>query len=94
MNTEEKVKRNIEIPCEIGDTVYAIRNYKGQRTIRSGIVSEIIVLPNMKLQIVVRGVARGQWGEKIFPTFRAAKEALKRIPEKQKDICGGGVNGV
>lgn len=77
MKTKQKDSKSIEIPCKIGDAVYAIRNYKGQPTIRSGIVSEIIFLPDMKLQIVVRGVARGQWGEKIFPTFRAAKEALE-----------------
>jgi hypothetical protein len=31
---------------------------------------------DMKLMIVVRHVARGQWGEKVFPTYEAAEQYL------------------
>lgn len=67
----------VELPCKIGDTVWCIRNFHGHKHAQEGIVSEMLFTKAMKLQIVVKYVGRGQWGEKIFPTHEAAEAAIK-----------------
>ena len=69
--------RFVELPCKIGDTVWCIRNFHGHKHPQVGIVSEMSFTKDMELQIVVKYVGRGHWGEKIFPTREAAEEALK-----------------
>lgn len=70
-----------EIPCRIGDTVWAIRDYKGTKIPQQGIVSEMFFTgENMRLCIVVRYVARGEWGKTIFGSYEEAKLYLE---EKQ-----------
>lgn len=67
----------VELPCKIGDTVWCIRNFHGHKHPQMGIVSEMGFTKEMKLNITVKYVGRGQWGEKIFATREAAEEALK-----------------
>lgn len=68
-----------DIPCKIGDTVWAIRNYHSTKKVMSGKVSEMyFVGEEMKLCIVVHNIARGVWMEDIFPTKEDAEERLKR----------------
>lgn len=69
------------IPCEIGDTVYAIRNFSGTLKVRKGTVSEMYFIEGMRLCIVVKNVTRGEWGKTIFPS---QEEALKAIEEGGK----------
>ena len=71
----------IEIPCKIGDTVWAIRNYHRTKKVMSGTVSEMyFVGKEMRLCIVVHNIARGTWGIDIFPS---QEEAEKRLIEWQ-----------
>lgn len=63
----------VELPCKIGDKVWTVRCYKGIYKPQEGFVSEMYFLPNMELQIVVKHVGRGRWGEKIFSTYEEAK---------------------
>ena len=66
----------VEVPCKIGDTVWAIRNFKGRRQAQKGVVSEMYFRKDMTLQIVVGYVARGKWGEVVFATQADAEAAL------------------
>lgn len=73
------------IPCKIGDTVWAIVNYKGTIMPQRGIVSEIFFVDRydyMELCVVVKHVARGCWGEKVFAS---EEEAIKKIKGEKKD---------
>lgn len=72
----------VEVPCKIGDFVWAIRNYKGKKYPQRGIVSDMYFLKDMSLQIVVKYVARGKWGETVFATD---KEAYAAIGERKGD---------
>lgn len=68
----------IHIPCKIGDDVYVIRHYRnGIRHIQKGTVHEMFFTRNMELCISVKHIARGKWGETIFPTMEEAEQALK-----------------
>lgn len=73
----EEQDRLIELPCKIGDTVYGIRRFHGDRIVKSGTVSEMCFNQNMKLVIVIKNLCRGSWGEKIFGTYEEAEAALK-----------------
>lgn len=67
---------SIVLPCKIGDTVWAIRNYHGVKHPQQGVVTDMFFLNNMELQIVVKFVARGKWGETIFATKEDAEKAI------------------
>jgi hypothetical protein len=67
----------MEIPCKIGDDVFAIRKYKGNPKIEHGKVSEMFYVgKEMLLCIVVHHIARGYWGKDIFDTYEKAEEYL------------------
>lgn len=66
----------MELPCKIGDFVWAIRNFKGHKHPQRGIVSDMFFTRNMKLQIVVKYVARGEWGKTVFATEKEAQAAI------------------
>lgn len=69
-------------PCKIGDNIFCIRNFGGQKIAVPGVVSGMYYTgPEMVLTIVVRGCCRGEWGKIVFPTLEAAEAALK---ERQK----------
>lgn len=72
--------RFVELPCKIGDKVFCFRNHGGKKIIHQGKVSEMLFVHDegqMKLQIVVWGIARGTWGKNIFATLEDAKAALE-----------------
>ena len=69
----------VELPCKIGDFVWAIRSYKGIKHPQRGVVGEMFFTNNMKLMIVVKHVARGMWGEKIFATYEEAQAAIDSL---------------
>lgn len=73
----------VEIPCKIGDIVWAIRSYKGHKHPQKGFVREMYFLPDMTLHIVVGHIARGEFGKTVFLTREEAEAALE----------GGGDNG-
>ena len=68
----------IDIPCKIGDEVWGIRLYYHTKQPIKGKVSEIYFIDeSMRPCIVVKGVCRGYWGEKIFATQDDAEKMLK-----------------
>lgn len=76
----------VDIPCRIGDSVWAIRNYSGQNKIIQGKVSEMYFMDeSMRLVIVVKHVARGLWGKTIFGSYEEAKTYLE---EKENENQG------
>jgi hypothetical protein len=66
------------LPCKIGDTVWTFRNYWGTPIIKSGVVSEMFYLDDMRLAIVVKNTARGFWGKDIFATYEEAEAAYRK----------------
>ena len=64
------------LPCMIGDRVWAKRNYKGTATATAGVVSEMFYTNKMELVIVVKSVARGKWGERVFATQAECERAI------------------
>ena len=67
------------LPCRIDDEMWAIRRYSGVLTVQKGFVSEMFFTKEMKLMIVVKHVARGVFGEKVFLTREAAEQALAKM---------------
>lgn len=67
----------VQVPCKIGDFVWAIRNYQGTPHPQQGKVSEMYFTKDMKLQIVVSHICRGYWGETIFATYEEAEKAIR-----------------
>ena len=73
-------RNNANLPCKVGDEVWAIRTFNNGRQVpQKGKVCEIYFIDEaMRPCIVVKGITRGLWGEKIFPTFEAAESYLQR----------------
>jgi hypothetical protein len=69
------------LPCEIGDKVWGIRTQSGGQKAVEGVVSEMYFVDNMRLVVVVKNIARGEWGVKIFATREECEQAIK---EKEK----------
>lgn len=70
---------NMEIPCRMGDEVWCIRRYNGGgRVPMLGKVSQMYFTDDMQLAIVVKYIGRGMWGKQVFPTEKAAWEAIRR----------------
>ena len=69
----------LRLPCKIGDVAWAIRHYRGTAYAQKGFVSEIYFAKNMRLQIVVKNVARGEFGKKVFLTKEEAEQALAEM---------------
>ena len=69
----------INLPCKVGDEVWAIRTYNNGRQVpQKGKVSEIYFIDeSMQPCIVVKGITRGRWDEKVFPTFEDADRYLQ-----------------
>ena len=78
------MKKSNNLPCKIGDTVYCIRNFKGQKRIKKGIVSEMFYRKDMELMIVVSNIGRGLYGEKVFNTMEEAERYLKCGVSKER----------
>lgn len=66
-------------PCKIGDTMWAIRDYKGIKQLQKGIVSEMYFTKDMSLHIAVKYAARGEFGETIFLTREEAEAKLREV---------------
>jgi hypothetical protein len=69
----------LQLPCKIGDTMWTIRCGRGcTKTAQQGIVSEMFFTNEMRLMIVVKYVARGEFGKTVFHTQEEAEEAIER----------------
>ena len=69
----------LRLPCRIGDTMWTIRRYRGVRHVQQGIVNEIFFNSKMRLIIVIKHVARGEFGETVFLTQAEAEKALAEM---------------
>lgn len=65
-----------DLPCKVGDTVWAIRKYKGVMHAQQGIVNSMYYLPDMTLHITVKHIARGTWGKAVFATQEECEQAI------------------
>lgn len=71
---------DVKIPCRVGDEVYAIRKNNQTWLVKKGKVSEIYFIDKtMRACIVVKGIARGEWGKVVFPTYEEAAQRLKQM---------------
>lgn len=77
---ERKIRegRLVEIPLKIGDTVFAIRNYRGVEHVQKTKVSEMFFTSDMRLMIVCRYVARGEFGKDVFQTMQEAQTEIDK----------------
>ena len=66
----------VVLPCKIGDTAWAIRNFCGELIPKCGVVSEMYFSNRMELVVAVKNIGRGVWGNKIFPTYEDARNAI------------------
>lgn len=66
----------VQVPCKIGDFVWAIRNYRGVPHPQEGKVSEMFFTRDMKLRIVVGHIVRGEWGKTVFGSYEDAEKAI------------------
>ena len=65
---------------KVGDVSYCIRNYRGHKKIKRGIVSEIYDVDG-KLGARVYGIGGGYIGEDVFATQEEAEAALYAVYE-------------
>lgn len=65
-----------QLPCKIGDIVWAIKRYKGHKHVEEGRVNDMAYDNNMRLVIRVKHITRGEWGTSIFPSKEAAEHYL------------------
>lgn len=74
------MKITTELPCKVGDEVWAIKTYRYDKKIpHKGVVSEMYFIDkSMRLCIVVKGITRGEWGKKVFATKEDAERSLKK----------------
>lgn len=80
----EKQGLLLRLPCKVGDEMWAIRNYRGVKYAQKGIVNEMFFTKEMKLLVVVKNIARGEFGKIVFLTKEEAEEALKRMESEGK----------
>ena len=70
-------RNNANLPCKVGDEVWAIRQYRHIKIPVKGKVSEMYYIDeSMTLCIVVKGVCRGEWGKTVFPSLEEAANYL------------------
>jgi hypothetical protein len=72
----------VVLPCKIGSKVWAITKFGGRPKATEGIVSEMLFADDMRLVVVVRNAARGEWGVKIFATREECEQAIKENKER------------
>ena len=63
-------------PVKIGDFAWVIRNYKGVPHAQVGKVTDMYFTREMKLNVAVKHIARGAWGEAVFATQEDAEKAI------------------
>ena len=65
---------------KVGDEAYCIRNYRGHKKVKRGIVS-VIYEVHGKLGARVYGIGGGYIGEDVFATQEEAEAALYAVYE-------------
>lgn len=85
----------VELPCKIGDYVWAIRNFHGHKHPQRGVVSDMYFTRGMELNIAVKYVARGKWGETVFATDKEAYAVINggQAPQRKSRSCFRRGNG-
>lgn len=74
--------RTVNLPCEIGDTVWMLRKYHKDKTPKEGNVWQMFFSPDMRLIIGIKGVGKGEWGKNVWATREEAEKALKGRQEQ------------
>ena len=86
---DEAPEVSVKLPCKIGDRVWAIRSYKGHKHPQDGIVNEMYFTKDMRLHIVVKHIARGEWGKTIFATREEAVAAIEGRKNNENENHAG-----
>ena len=82
--------RFLEMPVvKVGDSVWVIRNYKGVPHPQNGEVAEVFFNKQMRLMIVVKHIARGEWGKTVFLTRAEAEKALEERRTRNEETESG-----
>lgn len=71
----------LRLPCKMNDEAWAIRHYRGVVYAQKGFVNEMFFTKDMRLMIVVKNIARGEFGKTVFLTKEEAEQALKQMGE-------------
>lgn len=75
VNSAETVDA-VVLPCKVGDYVWGIKRWnRGIKAIQS-VVTQMYIVDDMRLSIVVKGVCRGEWGRNVFATKEEAEAAI------------------
>lgn len=81
----------IVLPCKVGDAVWVVRKFGGNKRIDCGNVSEIVITdkPQIKVKRVGKGtIANGEFGKTVFRTAEEAEQAL--TCQKSRQVEEGG----
>lgn len=77
-------KKNVNVPCKLGDPVYIIVNPGGRKTVRPTYVTRIEIDELMR-PVIHTNCGFGLWGDRIFPDRTSAE---RKIAEKKGDQHG------
>ena len=69
--------RLVELPCKVGDTVYAVYGYLN-KSIGTAIVKQICVRDN-EIRVVLNNSIEKIWGRSVFATQEEAEKAIAEI---------------
>lgn len=78
-------------PCKVGDAVWVIRKFGGNKRIDCGNVSEIVITdkPQIKVKRVGKGtIANGEFGKTVFLTAEEAEQTLTCQENRQAEKGG------
>ena len=72
------MKMIIELPCKVGDEVWALKRCNSAYIPYQTIVSQMYFGDDMRLCIVAKNIARGEWGKAVFATQEEAEKEIER----------------
>lgn len=74
----------IELPCKLGDEVWALKRCNHGYIPYQTIVSQMYFCDDMRLCIVAKNIARGEWGKVVFATKAEALAEMERRMSNEK----------
>lgn len=73
------MKMIVELPCKVGDQVWALKRCNKEYYVPyQTVVSQMYFDDGMKLCIVAKNIARGEWGKTVFATKAEAEKEMER----------------
>lgn len=81
-NYEEKEENGLIPKCDIGDSAYFLRTFRGTYHVKKGIVADLYYNKQMKLCAVIKGLGRGMFGDKVFIDLEEANKKCREFNNK------------